>query len=209
MMLPTISPHGSRWLKGLSFAILILTAPIAAMAESVCGTITDGVSGLPIAGAGVFARLPDGAYAGSLAVSDPAGHWCIDDLEPGIYTLEIRVDDYLTVYRNGIEVTSDVSAVPISVQRPRLTLDPLWPNPAISGVNMRLHVNVESEVELGVYDVRGRLVRAWNTGSVATGSHDYHWDGRDSGGRNVPSGLYFIHLRSGDLGTTRPFVLSR
>lgn len=208
-MLPIISPLGYRRLIGLSVATLILAAPLAAMAGTVCGTITDGMSGSPIAGAGVFARLPDGSYAGSLAVSDLAGQWCIADLEPGTYTLEIRVDDYLTIYRNGIEVTSDVSAVPISVQRPRLTLDPPWPNPSVSRVNMRLHVTRESSVEMGIFDLRGRQVRSWTSGSVDVGSHDYHWDGRDAGGRDAPSGIYFIRLRSGDFQTTRPLVLSR
>lgn len=188
---------------------LILAASSTALAGTICGTITDSDTGLPVTGAGIFARVADGTYAGSLAVSDPTGAWCIADLEPGIYTLEIRVDNYLTVYRNGIEVTSDVSAVPISVQRPRLTLDPPWPNPAISNVNMRLHVTRETAVDLGIYDLRGRLMASWNSGSVDIGSHDYQWNGRDSGGRDAPSGLYFIRLRSSEMQTTRPFILSR
>jgi hypothetical protein len=211
MMLQTISSHRDPPRKTISLLtiVFILAASVSAMAGTICGTITDGDSGLPVAGAGVFARLPDGTYAGALAVSDPTGHWCITDLVPGTYTLEIRVDNYLTVFRNGIQVTDDVSAVPISVLRPRLTLDPPWPNPAISGVNMRLHVTRESSVEMGIFDLRGRQVRSWISGSVATGSHEYHWNGRDAGGRDVPSGLYFIRLRSGDFQTTRPLVLSR
>ena len=64
-------------------------------------------------------------------------------------------------------------------------------------------------VELTVFDLRGRQVRSWNSGSVAIGSHDYHWNGRDASGRDAPSGLYFIRLRSGEFQTTRPLVLSR
>ena len=211
MMQGIISPVGERRQKSIPIWILIplLMAGASASAGTICGTITDSDSGLPVAGAGIFARLPDGSYAGSLAVSDPVGAWCIADLAPGIYTLEVRVDDYLTIYRNGIEVTSDVSAVPISVQRPRLSLDPPWPNPATSSVNMRLHVTHDTAVDLEIFDLRGRLVRAWKSSSVSPGSHDYHWDGNDSAGRDAPSGLYLIRLRSRDMQTTRTFVLSR
>jgi hypothetical protein len=186
-----------------------LLAAAPAGAGTLCGTLTDSDTGLPVTGAGVFARLPDGSYAGALAVSDADGAWCIDGLEAGTYTLEIRIDDYLTVYRNGIEVTSDLSDVPVSLQQPAARLDPLWPNPAAGGVNMRMRVARPTGAALEIYDLRGRLVRAWNAVSLGPGLRDYHWDGRRADGRPAPSGIYLVRLRTDDAQAVRRLVLSR
>lgn len=189
--------------------LLLVSFPVAALAGSICGNITDADSGLPVEGAGIFARHADGSYAGALAVSDVAGDWCIDDLAPGTYTLEIRVDNYLTTFVNGIAVADDVSDVPLTVARAAVTFDPPWPNPASSGVNLRLHVGRPTNMELGIYDARGRLVKSWTAASAVVGTREYFWDGRDSSGRPAPAGLYLVRARSNDTQTTRPLIMTR
>lgn len=45
-----------------------------------------------------------------------------------------------------------------------------------------------------VFDVRGRLVATLRDGIQAGGEHSVPWDGRDSGGEAVGSGVYFYRL---------------
>jgi hypothetical protein len=193
----------------LVLVLLLVSFPVAALAGSICGNITDADSGLPVEGAGIFARHSGGAYAGALAVSDAVGDWCIDDLAPGIYTLEIRVDNYVTTFVNGIAVTDDISDVPLTVARAAVTFDPPWPNPSSSGVNLRLHVGRPTNMDLEIYDARGRLVQSWTASSSVVGTRDYFWDGKDKSGRPAPAGLYLVRVRSLDAQTTRPLILTR
>jgi len=64
-------------------------------------------------------------------------------------------------------------------------------------------------VYIDVYDVLGRriaqLYRRWVIGSAVTVS----WDGRDTAGRLVPSGMYFVRARVGEVSEVRKVVLVR
>ena len=211
-------PHSDAGARGsgdrlpprvLPLLILTFLTAAPALAGTVCGHVTDADTGQPVAGAGVFVREPAGQYAGALAVSDAGGAWCIADLPAGTYTLEFRVDDYVTAWVAGIEVTSDLSDVPVALTRANVTFDPPWPNPAAGAVKLRLHVAEPAPVDLRIYDARGRLVRSWTAQSVEPGTRDYQWDGRDAAGRPAPAGLYLIRVGSRDARTTRPLILTR
>jgi hypothetical protein len=76
----------------------------------------------------------------------------------------------------------------------RLTLS-LWPNPArlnAAGVAVRLGANTPS-IAGEVIDLGGRLVQRF--GAVASGG--VVWDGRDSDGKLVRPGVYFVHANGG------------
>lgn len=49
-------------------------------------------------------------------------------------------------------------------------------------------------VQLDVYDVRGRLVRALIDEARGIGRHEVTWDGRDDRGHGVGSGVYFVRM---------------
>ena len=65
------------------------------------------------------------------------------------------------------------------------------------------------KVSLTVYDVVGNRIATLVDGVQNPGYHAVLWDGRDSLGMRVPSGLYFLHLRAEDAGETRKVVLIR
>jgi flagellar hook assembly protein FlgD len=54
-----------------------------------------------------------------------------------------------------------------------------------------------SRVEAAVFDVAGRKVRELGAGRFAAGAHELSWDGRDTAGRAMPSGVYFVRLDRG------------
>jgi hypothetical protein len=67
-----------------------------------------------------------------------------------------------------------------------------------SGVNpgtvIGFLISVVSDVELAIYDVTGRRVRTLVHGKQNAGLHTVSWDGRDSRGQAVASGIYFYRL---------------
>ncbi len=53
-----------------------------------------------------------------------------------------------------------------------------------------------AKVDLVVYDVQGRRVRALVDGFVDGGPHTATWNGLDDDGRALPTGVYFAYLHA-------------
>lgn len=84
-----------------------------------------------------------------------------------------------------------------------------FPNPARGPVRIDLTLVRPSRVEVVVRDISGRTVRRMNESLMAAGPHQLNWDGNDEAGRRVPSGLYFVELRSADRRETRRVTMLR
>jgi hypothetical protein len=68
------------------------------------------------------------------------------------------------------------------------------PSPFLSQTIVRFALPASERVGLGVYDIRGRLVATLADGVLPAGPHELTWSGRDSGGEEVPAGVYFVRL---------------
>jgi flagellar hook assembly protein FlgD len=62
-------------------------------------------------------------------------------------------------------------------------------------------------VEVGVYDVSGRLVKVLADGEYPDGEHKVLWNGRDTDGREVASGVYFCKMKTDGFEAARKMVL--
>ncbi len=85
-----------------------------------------------------------------------------------------------------------VSASTPAVLTPRLQLTSA--SPARSRVDLRIHLPSKMRAHVAVFDVMGRRLATLVDGSLPGGATDVHWDGRDRGGAEVGSGVYFARL---------------
>ncbi|HKW14425.1 MAG TPA: FlgD immunoglobulin-like domain containing protein [Candidatus Krumholzibacteria bacterium] len=81
------------------------------------------------------------------------------------------------------------------------------PNPFNPQTAIRFTLAARQNVTLSVYDVSGRLVRTLVSGAQEMGTHSVTWDGRDSAGSTVSSGVYFYRLDAGKFSDTRKMVM--
>src|SRR5688572_24397309 len=58
-------------------------------------------------------------------------------------------------------------------------------------------VGGDQPVDIGVYNVAGRLVKSLTKSSMPAGRHTATWNGTDEGGARVPGGVYFVRVRLG------------
>ena len=85
-----------------------------------------------------------------------------------------------------------------------LEMLPPFPNPARGAVELRYLLPSKAErVDLSIHDVHGRLVWMERLGPRAAGAHAARWNGRDAGGRDVASGMYYAKLRIDGTSLTR------
>ncbi|MBD3335657.1 MAG: hypothetical protein GF355_09090 [Candidatus Eisenbacteria bacterium] len=71
------------------------------------------------------------------------------------------------------------------------------PNPFRETAEFAFRLGAPAQVDLRVYDVRGRLVRELVSSELPAGEHRYVWDGRRADGREVGPGVYLSTLRRG------------
>jgi hypothetical protein len=72
------------------------------------------------------------------------------------------------------------------------------PNPFTPGTSIAFAVPTTDRVRVTIYDARGRLVRTLADGMFEAGPHDIPWDGRNSAGEQMGSGVYFYRLEAVD-----------
>jgi hypothetical protein len=70
------------------------------------------------------------------------------------------------------------------------------PNPFNSSTTISYFVPYRAEVEITIYDLLGREIRVLQNGIKPSGHYTVGWDGRDSDGKPVSSGIYFYRLQA-------------
>jgi len=88
-------------------------------------------------------------------------------------------------------------------------LEQNYPNPFNPMTTIRFGLKDASYVSLTIYDASGRVVRTLIAGRVVAGHHEKLWDGKDSRGAAVSSGIYFCKLTANSQVETRKMVLLR
>jgi hypothetical protein len=86
-------------------------------------------------------------------------------------------------------------------------LRPPAPNPTRGTTAVSYAIAQTGRVQLGVYDVSGRLVRKLVDGERRAGSETVVWNGMDASGARRPAGIYFVRLTAPGLRETRRVVL--
>ena len=96
----------------------------------------------------------------------------------------------------------DVTASPLS-----FALHANAPNPFNPVTQIRFDLPAAGPVELTIYDMLGQKVHTLLSSSLAAGSHQIEWNGRDASGMQVSSGVYFYRLQAGGLTQMRSMML--
>jgi len=105
--------------------------------------------------------------------------------------------------------TDWVSAVP-DEETPRARPEiSAWPNPFNPRVTLSLEVAVAGPVRLDIFDVRGQRLRTLIDEVLPADRHEVLWDGTDTAGRSLPSGVYFARAVTVVGSATYKLVLAR
>lgn len=84
-----------------------------------------------------------------------------------------------------------------------------YPNPFNPVTTIRFELAKVQEVKLVVYDVIGREVTRLLNGPQQAGVHKVLWNGRDTRGNTVSTGVYFYRLTAGKYSKTMKMILMK
>jgi poly-gamma-glutamate capsule biosynthesis protein CapA/YwtB (metallophosphatase superfamily) len=83
----------------------------------------------------------------------------------------------------------------------------IYPNPALSLINIRFMVNEPQRVNLKIYDILGRKIRTIFKGNIVKRDNEFIWDGRDNYSKKVRPGVYFCVLETQDFSKAYKIIL--
>jgi len=84
-----------------------------------------------------------------------------------------------------------------------------YPNPFNPSTTISFDLAVPGHVDLEVYNVRGQKVRVLVSGDFIAGRHNVVWNGEDSAGRTVGSGVYFYRMTMTGFTSVKKMVLMK
>jgi len=99
--------------------------------------------------------------------------------------------------------------VAIDVAPARFAVHANVPNPFNPFTRIHFDLPQRDHVKVDVYDVRGRWIVGLLDASLPAGRQQITWDGRDSRGSSVSSGIYWYRVQTSSEGATRKMVLLR
>ncbi len=82
-----------------------------------------------------------------------------------------------------------------------------YPNPFNSSTEIILSIPKESQVSLTIYNLLGQTVIRPLDEILPAGEHNFLWDGKDSEGKELPSGLYFYRLSTGEFSAAKKMTI--
>jgi hypothetical protein len=116
------------------------------------------------------------------------------------------VNQNLTTTVNFVLTTGSPNEDPI-VPVAETVLKGNYPNPFNPSTTIAYSVKETGAVWIGIYNVKGQLIRTLVNDTRATGHYTMDFDGRDDNGRSISSGIYFLKMRSGAYQSTRKMIM--
>ena len=131
-------------------------------------------------------------------------------------TVVIREEEPAGIALGGMAAAPAAPAAPsispvVSVEN---TLLANYPNPFNPETWIPYQLSEAADVTVAIYSMNGSLIRTLELGHQAAGiyqskSHAAYWDGRNTFGERVASGLYFYTFTAGDFTATRKMLIRK
>lgn len=91
----------------------------------------------------------------------------------------------------------------------KFKLMPNYPNPFNPETSFKYFLSEDSYVHIRIYDLLGRMIKELVTEHQNSGLHSATWNGTDFSSRNVPSGIYLLHMEAGKFSDMQKMILRR
>jgi hypothetical protein len=111
--------------------------------------------------------------------------------------VNFTVDQIFNELQFGQTGIEDIAPVPTEY-----SLAQNYPNPFNAVTTIEFNLPEASQANIYIYDTQGRLVEQINNGVMTAGHHRVIWNAAD-----IPSGMYFYKLDTGNFSETRKMML--
>jgi len=164
-------------------------------------------------------RLFVGSTQGVYISTDGGSSWTM--MNDGLFDKDVNCIDFdaingvLYVGTDGGGVFRSSVGTPVEDERSESRLPTVailyqnFPNPFNMSTEIRYELQRSGRVNLSVFDINGRLIRNLADTHQEAGIRRVVWDGKDTYGREVSSGLYIYKLKTADHMEMKKMVLQK
>jgi len=140
------------------------------------------------------------------------------DLIGSICAEEIDVEEAAVAVHHDAAGTLPLAKVSSPAEEPKTAqnfvptefgLEQNYPNPFNPSTTISFGVPEASEVTLAIYNLRGQLIQTLHSGFIAAGQHSVVWNGNDSRGVKVASGVCVYRLESKGVALSKKLMLMK
>ena len=112
----------------------------------------------------------------------------------------------LAVTLQKLDPTTDIKLIDNNIPQ-TYALEQNFPNPFNPTTNIKYSIPKEGNVKIQVFDITGKLVTTLVDQSMSSGSYTVTWNGRNSSGQSVVSGIYLYRIQSNDFVAVKKMVM--
>ncbi|NQT61314.1 MAG: T9SS type A sorting domain-containing protein, partial [Candidatus Marinimicrobia bacterium] len=129
-------------------------------------------------------------------------------LEMGDYIVATATDAQgnTSEFSQTTQVTTYVGVAALEALPTEFTLEQNYPNPFNPTTTIRYGLTEVSDVNLIIYDMKGRAVQSYSQSSRPAGWVNYEWSGTNMNGEPVSTGVYLCRLEAGNYTKTIKMV---
>ncbi|MBN2013089.1 T9SS type A sorting domain-containing protein [candidate division KSB1 bacterium] len=84
-----------------------------------------------------------------------------------------------------------------------------YPNPFNSSTEISYDLPVSTHITLKIYDILGKEIRTLVNETQPANHYKINWDGKNSAGNDVPSGIYFYRMTAPTFSQTQKLSMMR
>ena len=123
-----------------------------------------------------------------------------DSLTRGTYTVTVIATDF----SNNVKIETfsffvDIVGINDIARMPKqFNVYQNYPNPFNPSTTIKYTTPKSGNVEINIYDVGGNYICTLENNYLPAGTYEVQWDGRNSAGRVLSSGIYFYQVKFGN-----------
>ena len=117
------------------------------------------------------------------------------------------------MHRGNLERTGSLGMTLVSIHDgesaipKQFAVSPNYPNPFNPTTSIDVQIAQKSKLLVQVFDAKGRLVNTLINNNIDVGYYHVMWNGKDSKGYDMSTGVYFISVVSGIDRNTQKIIL--
>jgi hypothetical protein len=85
----------------------------------------------------------------------------------------------------------------------------VYPNPFNNITNIHFTTNKSKKINIGIYDLHGRLIKQICDKYLESGKHNFVWDGKNESNLRLPDGIYYYRISDQDYFASGKIVLMK
>ena len=118
----------------------------------------------------------------------------IPDSEEHVFASKLQ---YRFLDNKGSEIDRGTSLLKLDILPDQFKVFNNYPNPFNPATRIRYDLPNTRNVNIKIFDLLGRTVRSFELKNKVAGRHTFIWEGRNSFGERVSTGVYFMQLTAG------------